>query len=124
GMDPETFRGGDKLLFGTYSYVNDRMDQTAIREVIRKGESLLHDTTINGERVLESFVPISPVNKGPYVIRIVSSYEPISSVISKQMFSQVTISLVLLQIVIFASYILAGEIIRPIQDILIKVNQL
>ncbi|WHX49219.1 PAS domain S-box protein [Paenibacillus woosongensis] len=124
GMDPETFQGGDKLLFGTYSYVNDRMDQTAIREIIRKGESLLYDTTINGERVLESFVPISPVNKGPYVIRIVSSYEPISSVISKQMFSQVTISLVLLQIVIFASYILAGEIIRPIQDILIKVNQL
>ncbi|GAA0138156.1 hypothetical protein YSY43_49970 [Paenibacillus sp. YSY-4.3] len=124
GMDPETFQGSGKLLFGTYNYVNDRMDQTAIRAVIQKGESLLYDTKINGERVLESFIPISPVNKGPYVIRIVSSYEPISSVISKQMFSQVTISLVLLQIVIFASYILAGEIIRPIQDILIKVSQL
>lgn len=124
GIDPETFQGSAKLLFGTYNYVNDKVDKAAINEVIRKGETLLYDTTINGEKVLESLIPISPVNKGPYVIRIVSSYEPISSVVSKQMFSQVTISLVLLQIVIFASYILAGEIIRPIQDILIKVNQL
>ncbi|MFD3261930.1 ATP-binding protein [Paenibacillus lentus] len=124
GIDPETFQGSSSLLFGTYNYVNDTTDKAAVIEVVQKGESVLHDTTINGKRVLESFIPISPVNKGPYVIRIVSSYEPISSVISKQMFSQVTISLVLLQIVIFASYIIAGEIIRPIQDILIKVNQL
>ncbi|WMT41096.1 HAMP domain-containing protein [Paenibacillus sp. D2_2] len=58
------------------------------------------------------------------MIRIISSYEPISAAITKQLINEIAISIVLLQIVVFSSYILAGELIRPVQNILYKVNRL
>ena len=49
-------------------------------------------------------------------------YKQISSMVSEQLVSHASISLVLLEIVIFGSYLLAGYITRPIQSILGKVN--
>ncbi|MNZ67417.1 Sporulation kinase E [compost metagenome] len=123
GVNPLNKQSSQFLLFGTYEFKSEDLLLMAKR-ALDSETSFLHDTTINGERVLESFVPIEPYNQEPYVIRIISSYEPISTAISQQLFSQVLISVVLLFIVISASYILAGEVIRPIQDILKKVNQL
>ncbi|MBA9087741.1 PAS domain S-box-containing protein [Fontibacillus solani] len=123
GVNPLNKQSSQFLLFGTYEFKSEDLLIMAKR-ALDSETSFLHDTTINGERVLESFVPIEPYNQEPYVIRIISSYEPISTAISQQLFSQVLISVVLLFIVISASYILAGEVIRPIQDILKKVNQL
>ncbi|SDG46619.1 PAS domain S-box-containing protein [Fontibacillus panacisegetis] len=123
GVNPLNKQSSQFLLFGTYEFKSEDLLLMAKR-ALDSETSFLHDTIINGERVLESFVPIEPYNQEPYVIRIISSYEPISTAISQQLLSQVLISVVLLFIVISASYILAGEVIRPIQDILKKVNQL
>ncbi|MEK4508103.1 ATP-binding protein [Paenibacillus sp. FSL K6-2524] len=111
------------ILFGTNSYGNDS-DLGSVRKALETRTSFLNDTHINGQHVLVSFIPIMPYQSESYVIRIISSYEPISSAISKVVWSQVSTSIVLLQIVVFASYILAGELTRPIHDILNRVNQL
>ncbi|GGG15920.1 hypothetical protein GCM10010913_42430 [Paenibacillus aceti] len=124
GFFPDEFRDRHSLLFGSYEYMNDSDIFEAVLEVSEKGTSLLRDSYIDGQRVLESFIPIQPNNQPPYVIRIISSYEPISAAVTKQVINEIFISIILLQIVVFASYIIAGELIRPIQVILKKVNQL
>ncbi|WP_433944898.1 ATP-binding protein [Paenibacillus sp. SN-8-1] len=110
------------LVFGKYKYPSPEADLKVLKEAIHNGQSAQYDVKIDGKRVIKSFIPIKDNSNYTYVIRIISSYDPIYSVISKQMISQISISLVLLEIVIFASYILAGLLIRPIQDILLKVN--
>ncbi len=110
------------LAFGTYKYPSPESDLKQMKEAIQKGQSAQYNVNIDGKRVIKSFIPIKDSTNRTYVIRIISSYDSIHSVLSKQMISQISISLVLLEIVIFASYILAGLLIRPIQDILLKVN--
>ncbi|USB33350.1 ATP-binding protein [Paenibacillus sp. YPG26] len=110
------------LTFGKYNYPSPEADLQVLKEAIRNGQSAQYDVKIGGKRVIKSFIPIKENSNYTYVIRIISSYDPIYSVLSKQMISQISISLVLLEVVIFASYILAGLLIRPIQDILLKVN--
>lgn len=112
------------ILYGTYEYNNIEADYLASQQVMRTGKSILKDTTINDQRVLVSYVPVNPSKDSPFIIKITSNYDSISSRIIKMMYSQVSVSIILLQAVIFVSYILAGRLIRPIQDILIKVNQL
>lgn len=124
GINPSIFESGQTLMFGTYRYKNDTLVAERAHKALQQNTPLLFETKIEGQRVVDSFIPIQPLYQKPYVIRIISSYEPISSAISKHMWSQLSISLVLLQIVIFSSYILAGELIRPIQEILIKVGRL
>lgn len=124
GFFPDELRDHHSILFGTYKYKNDVDIFEKSGEAAEKGTSLLKDTIINGKRVLECLIPIQPNNQQPYMIRIISSYEPISAAITKQVINEISISIILLQIVVFSSYILAGELIRPVQDILYKVNRL
>lgn len=77
------------ILFGTNSYGNDS-DLGSVRKALETRTSFLNDTHINGQHVLVSFIPIMPYQSESYVIRIISSYEPISSAISKVVWSQVS----------------------------------
>lgn len=52
------------------------------------------------------------------------NYDTITSVISKQLISLIAISIVLLEVVIIGSYVLASLFVRPIQSILGKVNEM
>nr|WP_245339464.1 ATP-binding protein [Paenibacillus shirakamiensis] len=116
-------RNDRPIAFGTYKLRNPQEDMKQMKEALDRSTVTQYEERMNGERIIKTFVPIhSNSENRSYIIRIISSYDPIYSVISKQMVSQIAISLVLLEIVIFASYILAGLLIRPIQDILIKVN--
>jgi PAS domain S-box-containing protein len=123
GIDPEHF-DERHLLFGTYHYKNNQQLRRSVAEAIAQDRSLMVDTQINGERVLESYVPITNGGERPYVIRIISSYAPIKEAISKQMVSQIIVSLSLLGFMIAASYWMAGRLIRPIRHILDQVNVL
>ncbi|MFD1179339.1 ATP-binding protein [Paenibacillus puldeungensis] len=123
GIDPRDF-DTNNILFGSYRYKNDPMVEEASREALRKGISLLKDTRIGGQRVLESYVPIMSDAEHPYVIRIISSYKPISSAISKQVLSQFAVSFFLMIIMGVASYVVAGRLIHPIHNILGHVSQL
>lgn len=121
-----TLRSPNKLnfQFGTYIYKNESKDLSSVKEALRTRTSSMKDTKINGEHVFESYIPIMPHNSEPYVIRIISRYEPVSSALSRVLFNKISTSIVIIQIIIFASYILAGKLTRPIHVILKKVNQL
>ncbi|MGG6312902.1 ATP-binding protein [Paenibacillus macerans] len=123
GIDPMHF-DEEHLLFGTYRYKNDVIVKQAVQESIRQKSSLLYDTSIEGQHVLECYVPVTSNGQPPYVIRVLSSYEPIASAIYKQMVGQITVSLGLLTIMIVASYWLAGGLVRPVRHILDQVKEL
>ncbi|MCC3378066.1 PAS domain S-box protein [Paenibacillus farraposensis] len=140
GINPATFGGAtmDKqgndwkyyymynkpIQFGTYQLARAQEDRLAVSKAILSGESIVQDCYIKGERVLVSYIPFYPTNREAYVIRIVMNYDTITSVISKQLISLVAISIVLLEVIIIGSYVLASLFVRPIQSILEKVNEM
>lgn len=139
GINPDTFGnvfmgedGVDKVhyklrnrpvKFGTYNYGSIEEDQAAVKQSVANDENVVFVSKVNGKKVMKSFIPIKIENKAPYVISVVMDYEAISSVMREQMISVVAISLVLLEIVIFGSYIVAAYFTKPIQAILGTVNE-
>ncbi|AIQ26859.1 histidine kinase [Paenibacillus sp. FSL P4-0081] len=123
GSDPINVKLRNRPIhYGTYTYGNVAQDKAAIREAINGGEPVTLDTEVLGKRVLKSFIPIKQPGADDYVITVVMDYSLISSVIKEQLFNNITTSVLLLIIFFLASYILAGFVTRPIQDILAKVN--
>lgn len=123
GTDPKNTKLRNRpIQYGTYSYGNIAEDKAAIREALNKGEPVTLDTKALGKRVLKSFIPIERPGAADYVISVVMDYQAISSVIREQLFNNITTSVLLLIIFLLASYVLAGVVTRPIQDILAKVN--
>lgn len=114
--------GNRPIKFGAYYYGSLKEDKKAVKESITTGKSVVFVSSVHGKKVLKSFIPIEIENKPPYTISVVMDYEAVSSVMREQMISLVAISLVLLEIVIFGSYIVAGYFTRPIQAILGTVN--
>ncbi|WP_054955422.1 PAS domain S-box protein [Paenibacillus dakarensis] len=110
------------IKFGTYLYGSLKEDQKAVAHSISTGENVVFVRTVNGKKVMKSFIPIEIEGKNPYVISVVMDYEAVSSVMREQTTSLVAISLVLLEIVIFGSYMVAGYFTKPIQAILRTVN--
>ncbi|MCZ1266520.1 PAS domain S-box protein [Paenibacillus tundrae] len=110
------------IRFGTYQYGAAGEDHKAVVRAIRTGQNVSFVSETHEQKVLKSFIPIFTPNESSYVISIVMDYKQISSMVSEQLVSHASISLVLLEIVIFGSYLLAGYITRPIQSILGKVN--
>ncbi|MGV2963528.1 PAS domain S-box protein [Paenibacillus sp. AGC30] len=110
------------IRFGTYQYGSTNEDHRAVVRAIRTGQNVSFVSETHEQKVLKSFIPIFTPNQSSYVISIVMDYKQISSMVSEQLVSHASISLVLLEIVIFGSYLLAGYITRPIQSILGKVN--
>ncbi|MDR6727371.1 two-component system, sporulation sensor kinase E [Paenibacillus amylolyticus] len=110
------------IRFGTYQYGTTEEDHRAVVKAIRTGQNVSFVSETHDQKVLKSFIPIFTPNQSSYVIGIVMDYKQISSMVSEQLVSHASISLVLLEIVIFGSYLLAGYITRPIQLILGKVN--
>ncbi|NUU74201.1 ATP-binding protein [Paenibacillus xylanilyticus] len=110
------------IRFGTYQYGTADEDHRAVVRAIRTGQNVSFVSETHDQKVLKSFIPIFTPNEASYVISIVMDYKQISSMVSEQLVSHASISLVLLEIVIFGSYLLAGYITRPIQSILGKVN--
>ncbi|WP_339221483.1 ATP-binding protein [Paenibacillus sp. FSL H8-0332] len=123
GVDPKNTKLRNRpIQYGTYTYGNVAEDKAAIREALNKGEPVTLDTKVMGKRVLKSFIPIERPEAADYVISVVMDYQAISSVIREQLFNNITTSVLLLIIFLLASYVLAGVVTRPIQDILAKVN--
>jgi len=138
GMNPQTFGsntmepdGSDSvniklrnrpIKFGTYIYGHVEQDKLAMEEALIRNKPVLLDEEILGKRVLKSFIPVSQPDMGSYVISVVMDYAVISSVIKDQLWNNISISFLLLAAFLLGSHVLAGFIIRPIQEILTKVN--
>ncbi|WNS42153.1 ATP-binding protein [Paenibacillus sp. MMS20-IR301] len=123
GSDPGNRKLHNRpIQYGTYAYGNVAADKAAIREALNKGEPVTLDTEALGKRVLKSFIPVSQPGVPDYVVGVVMDYGTISAVIKQQLSNNITTSVLLLIVFFLASYIMAGLITRPIQDILAKVN--
>ncbi|WP_342437880.1 ATP-binding protein [Paenibacillus sp. FSL L8-0436] len=138
GINPKTFgsasmmpNGEDRvneklrsrpIKFGTYIFGNVEEDKSAMMAALGKGQPVTLDTEALGKRVLKSFIPIKQPGADDYVVSVVMDYSVISSVIKDQLFNNITTSMLLLIIFFVCSYVLAGVVTRPIQDILAKVN--
>ncbi|MBO2946050.1 PAS domain S-box protein [Paenibacillus sp. F411] len=139
GINPQTFGGSTMeedgtdsvhfkldsrpIKFGSYQYGALASDRAAVRKAQSSGNSVVFVSTIEGKKVMKSFIPIQIQDAPSYVISVVMDYEVISSVIREQMISLVAISLVLLEIVVIGSYIVAAYFTKPIKAILATVNE-
>lgn len=120
GIDPYAPRWELARLFG----VSDELEENAFFRAVTAAdqvEPLRYESEWNGERVLESYIPVKFSDR-PYVIRVVSSYRSISAVLSEFVLNQLSVSVLLLLMVVIVSYLMAGALIRPLQHILSKIN--
>ncbi|GGF87240.1 bifunctional diguanylate cyclase/phosphodiesterase [Paenibacillus abyssi] len=111
-----------EIQFGDYSYQDKENDVRSVSEAMATGQLVSLETTISGKKVLKSFIPIQ--SESPYVIGIVTDYEVIQGVLNKQLFNNIITSIILLLIVLCISYLLAVYIVKPVNRILKKVNEI
>lgn len=138
GFNPETFGlpsvytewNGTKVIelknkdiqFGEYKYRDQVNDVSAVKTAIKTGEVVSFDTTIDDRKVFKSFVPVN--SETPYVIGVVTDYKVIQDVLNKQLLNNMIISIVVLILVLIISHLLAQYIVRPINIIVTKVDEI
>ncbi|MBD8500499.1 PAS domain S-box protein [Paenibacillus arenosi] len=88
------------------------------------GEPVFIQTNIQNMNVMKSYISIEMEGQPPYVLGIVMDAEPLLATLHEQLMHNIAIGLVLIEIVLVGSYILAGTFIRPLQFILQKVNMM
>ncbi|WNS78958.1 EAL domain-containing protein [Domibacillus sp. DTU_2020_1001157_1_SI_ALB_TIR_016] len=110
------------IQFGEYRYQEKKADASAVSEAIRTGKLVSFQSTVDHKKVLKSFVPVDSNN--PYVIGIVTDYKVIEDVLNRQLLNNLVISIIVLVFVLIVSYLLAGYIVRPINQILLKVDEI
>lgn len=108
--------------YGTYIFGNVEEDKSAVMTALARQEPVTLDTEARGKRVLKTFIPIQQPWADDYVISVVMDYSAISTVIRDELINNSTTSILLLILFLILSYVLAGLVTRPIQDILAKVN--
>ncbi|MDF2959394.1 MAG: sensor diguanylate cyclase/phosphodiesterase [Paenibacillus sp.] len=111
-----------EIQFGKYSYADRSQDLVSITEAMRTGKLVSYMTTVNDKKVLKSFIPITTV--APYVIGIVTDYNIIQNVLNMQLRNNLIISLIVIIVVLLISFFLASYIVKPLNVILNKVNEI
>ncbi|MCM3791407.1 EAL domain-containing protein [Domibacillus indicus] len=138
GFNPNTFgsppvyteQNGEKFIelankdiqFGTYKYQEKKADVSAVKTAMETGKLVSFQSEVNNKKVFKSFIPVSSEN--PYVIGVVIDYKVIQDVLNKQLLNSLVISIIVLIFVVVISYFLAGYIVKPINRILEKVNEI
>lgn len=124
GTDELNYKFGTRpIMFGTYEYGQIKEDGTAIHKAIETGNNVSYVANVDNKKVLKNMIPIPNPEGGSYIISIITDYQEIQGVITEQLVSHIAVSLVLLEIVIFGSYLLASAYTKPIQIVLSKVNE-
>ncbi|MDQ1000474.1 diguanylate cyclase (GGDEF)-like protein [Neobacillus niacini] len=110
------------LFFGKNSFESLEKDIESVVKAYETGKSVSYVATINGKKVIKNFVPIQAEN--PYVTGLVTDYNVIQNILNKQLINNMVISILLLFMVFFGSYFLAGYIVRPLNKILRCVDEI
>ncbi|MBL0388601.1 PAS domain S-box protein [Tumebacillus sp. ITR2] len=110
------------LFFGSTSYEDPR-DAAKVAEADSSGKIVTYQTTVRDKIVLKYYIPISQA-KYPYVLGLVTDYDVIQQVLNQQLWRNAMISLVALAAVFVLGYVIAGLTVRPVQKILLKVNDM
>lgn len=139
GMNPRTFgqppvyteNNGRKFIrladrairFGTYEYKDEGRDLEGGRGAMAAGQPVSFITRVQGVRVLRSFIPVIDV-PDPFVVSIVTDYRMVEEVVSHQLLHDLMLSALVLAAVAVGSYVLCGYLIRPLSDIIRKVEEI
>ncbi|MFC5405937.1 ATP-binding protein [Cohnella soli] len=106
--------------FGVYELKNEAEDVELVRRAAATGKAEITKTTIRGKEVMRSFVPIG--GEKPLVVGISFDYGTVRASLIDQLWLHASISLGLVVVSWFASYVLSGFLIRPLRSILDSVN--
>ncbi|GAA4841502.1 hypothetical protein GCM10023310_19190 [Paenibacillus vulneris] len=109
------------IQFGQYAY-KEANDVQNVLASFQSGKLISVVTESNGKKVLKTFIPIQSDN--PYIIGVVTDYQIIQDILNEQLLNNIVISLIILLFVLFVSFLLADYIVRPINHILYKVNEI
>ncbi|MGM0884514.1 MAG: ATP-binding protein [Bacillota bacterium] len=106
--------------FGTYTYMDSTSDYTFLKEV-KLSDFELRRLTINDKPYFRSYYTSEQLND--YTISIVYDGERIKQFVVRKWNDTLIYSVVVMVLVLFISYWLVGAMIRPLKDILWKVNE-
>ncbi|MEK3784824.1 ATP-binding protein [Paenibacillus sp. FSL K6-1230] len=112
------------VAFGNYEQGTLSDERSAIEEAVRTSNMVFQYSGWGQNQVVKIFYPFYSNTFEAYVIRIMADNSQVAIMVQEQLLSMVVISLVLLEVIIIGSYFLAGMIIKPIQGILGKVNEM
>lgn len=115
-FDQETYT----VPFGTYTYMDSTSDYTFLKEV-KLSDFELRRLTINDKPYFRSYYTSEQLND--YTISIVYDGEGVNQQVSEKRNDSLIYSGVIIVLVLIISYWLVGAMIRPLKDILWKVNE-
>lgn len=115
--------GDRQIFFGGYDYSDHVRDVANVEKAYAENKRISYTTHVNNKQVIKSFIPVMD-EKQPYVLGLVTDYKAIQSVLNEQLLRNTLISIALLVVVFLSSFYLAGFIVRPVQQILGKVNRI
>jgi len=111
------------IIFGTYSYRNQtQKDAALVGEAVRSGSMVTTQDRLNGTKVIRSFMPVQ--GDKPYVIGVTFNQNYIDKSIHQQIFILSLISVALIAVSIVVSYMMSGIMIRSLNQIVTKVNEI
>lgn len=110
------------IQFGKYTFKNQTDVQT-VKKAFETGKMQNVISVINGKKVFKTFVPIATPLASPYIVGIVTDYRVIEDILDKEIIDNIIISLFVLFFVSIIGYLLASYIVKPINRILHKVNE-
>jgi diguanylate cyclase (GGDEF)-like protein len=110
------------IQFGKYTFKNQTDVQT-VKTAFETGKMQNVISVINGKKVFKTFVPIATPLASPYIVGIVTDYRVIEDILNKEILNNIIISLFSLLFVSIIGYLLACYIVKPINRILHKVNE-
>lgn len=111
------------VMYGTYLYPSLKLDVAAKNQAFTHNEVVTKTDVSGGHKVLKTFAPES-VGNTRYVVEVVADYHVVSRTLHAQLRYSLLISAILLFVLIVASYAASGFIVRPIQRITTRVQQI
>ncbi|GGA53084.1 HAMP domain-containing sensor histidine kinase [Paenibacillus physcomitrellae] len=112
-----------QILFGTYS-LKDEEAELQIQEAAERGEAQVSNLFLDGQHYIQSYLPVSPPDGAPYILRMVYSYGPLSSGLEEQMVLHLLIFLFVLLLALLSTYFTSRTLMRPLRQILGKVQEM
>ncbi|MEK0313488.1 PAS domain S-box protein [Cohnella sp. 56] len=107
------------IVFGTYNYKDDA-DVEHVNEAITSGDTVTAGLKSGGKSILRSYIPIH--GDQDYIVSVSFDRSAMSADLNRRLLLNVGIGLALLALTVVTSYWLAGLMIRPVRQILRKVN--
>ena len=110
------------ISFGQYKYKEGQNDVDLVQTAFQTQLNLTKVKMINGTRVSKSYIPLQTTP--PIVVGIVTDYSIIQETLDRQIKNQILIAIALLMILYVACYYLASLYVRPLNKIMLRVNDI